>query len=89
MQHIHRPRSSQPRATGTPLSFEAVTRRQIITLNVALADLSLNEEETRGFVSKFLGHRMHRLADLTKLEAERLLEHLEDINERQYRQGQR
>jgi hypothetical protein len=89
MQHIHRPRSSQPRATGTPLSVEAVMRRQIITLNVALADLGLDEEETRGFVSKFIGHRMYRLADLTKLEAERLLEHLEDINERSYRQGQR
>ena len=89
MQHIHRPRSSQPRATGNPLPLEVVTRRQIITLNVALADLGLNEEETRGFVSKFLGHRMHRLADLTGLEAERLLEHLEDINERSYRQGSR
>jgi hypothetical protein len=89
MQHIHRPRSSQHRATGTLLSFEGVTRRQIITLNVALADLGLNEEETRGFVSKFLQHRMHRLADLTKLEAERLLEHLEDINERSYRQESR
>jgi hypothetical protein len=89
MQHIHRPRSSQPRATGNPLSLEGVTRRQIITLNVALADLGLDEDETRAFVSKFLGHRMHRLADLTKLEAERLLDHLEDINERSYRQGQR
>jgi hypothetical protein len=89
MQHTHRPRSSQPRATGTPLPVEGVTRRQIITLNVALADLGLNEEQTRGFVSKFLGHRMHRLTDLTHLEAERLLEHLEDINERSYRQGQR
>jgi hypothetical protein len=89
MQHIHRPRSSQPRAIENPLPVEGVTRRQIITLNVALADLGLNEEETRAFVSKFLGHRMHRLSDLTKLEAERLLEHLEDINERQYRQGSR
>ena len=87
MQHIHRPRSSQTRATGNLLPVEAVTRRQIIMLNVALADLGLNEEETRGFVAKFLGHRMHRLADLTGLEAERLLEHLEDINERSYRNG--
>ena len=71
------------------MSLEGVTRRQIITLNVALADLSLNEEQTRGFVSKFLGHRMHRLADLTGLEAQRLLEHLEDINERSYCQGSR
>jgi hypothetical protein len=89
MQHSHRSRSSQPRATGNPLSLEGVTQRQIITLNVALADLGLDEEETRAFVSKFLGHRMHRLVDLTKLEAEHLLEHLEDINERSYRQGQR
>ena len=51
MQHIHRPRSSQTRATGNLLPVEAVTRRQIITLNVALADLGLNEEETRGFVA--------------------------------------